>query len=528
VADIALRAAQGSNNAGGAATITMTLPTGVADGDVMLMGVTVVGGTAATINPRGPFLGQTTPGSIFNPRCIAYGNGTWVIGCGSGKIITSTDGGANWSAITISGATWILSMSYGNGRFIGCCGGSSGGNKLVVSDDGVIWRTQTSPFGSFGDSTDQSAISFGNDVWLLGNDSGNIATSYDNGVTWTDNGAVFSTGNQCFGLAFGGGNWLAVGNNSEAYYSTNNGVGWTAATTPVAAGNSIYAAAYSSGLALWVITASNGLLSTATTPGGTWTARTSSFVTTNIYAVSWDPDDAIFVATGLSAKLATSSDGTTWTQESGGTTGDMFGVLKRNNLWSVAHDTAGTVGASVSRSWKRLGSDITSTTALRQAIFWRVRLGDASTQAIGFNGTRKASGVIIAFSGADLNSDLPLSSMYAGQANASSVTITSPALTLPEPYVGIEVVFSGTAVGTTIAPVTLTEPANGESASTGGSAASRTTTEVEYGAVANLASIVSRTATASAAAVNIGHHIFVSQNRSSQPYRDTYRALLGQ
>jgi len=46
---ITYRSSQGSNNAGGGTTIVMTLPTGVADGDDLLMTITVVGGTGTSI-----------------------------------------------------------------------------------------------------------------------------------------------------------------------------------------------------------------------------------------------------------------------------------------------------------------------------------------------------------------------------------------------------------------------------------------------------------------------------------------------
>ena len=46
---IALRASVGSNNGGGGTSITMTVPTGVVDGDVLVMVIHPRGGTGCTI-----------------------------------------------------------------------------------------------------------------------------------------------------------------------------------------------------------------------------------------------------------------------------------------------------------------------------------------------------------------------------------------------------------------------------------------------------------------------------------------------
>src|SRR5947209_8222374 len=50
---IAHRASKGSNNGGGGTTIVMTVPTGVVDNDVMVMAITVRGGTGTTITTPG-------------------------------------------------------------------------------------------------------------------------------------------------------------------------------------------------------------------------------------------------------------------------------------------------------------------------------------------------------------------------------------------------------------------------------------------------------------------------------------------
>ena len=80
------------------------------------------------------------------------------------------------------------------------------------------------------------------------------------------------------------------------------------------------------GSGLWVAAGDSGLL--ATSPDGTtWTQQTSSFGTT-IRAVAHDGTQ--WVAVGLSGKLATSPDGVTWTQRT-----SSFGTTA---IYAVAHD----------------------------------------------------------------------------------------------------------------------------------------------------------------------------------------------
>jgi hypothetical protein len=72
----------------------------------------------------------------------------------------------------------------------------------------------------------------------------------------------------------------------------------------------------------------------ATSPDGTtWTQRTSSFGTTIINGVAWG--DGYWVAVGNSAKVAYSTDGITWTQVTTGITGDVQTVSWGNGLWII-------------------------------------------------------------------------------------------------------------------------------------------------------------------------------------------------
>lgn len=117
----------------------------------------------------------------------------------------------------------------------------------------------------------------------------------------------------------------------------------------------------------------------------------------------------------------------------------------------------------------------------------------------------KASGVITTTPDIDYEAGFQVSS----QSNGSSTSITAPTLTPTKPG-SVSIFGGGLARGDTIAPPTnYTEPANGESASTGGGAASRTTTEQAYRQLATLTATGPVIGTAGTADDNVGVHVML-------------------
>jgi hypothetical protein len=154
-------------------------------------------------------------------------------------------------------------------------------------------------------------------------------------------------------------------------------------------------------------------------------------------------------------------------------------------------------------TWNLL-SRLNSTTVLAQAIYWKLatQADINDTQVLFTITSNKASAIAIRV----IDVDTGIAPQSAGQANASSVNIAAPTLT-PRRFGSVSTFGGGTAVGDTIAPPTnYTEPTNGEQASTGGSAATRTTTEGSFRLLVNLTATGTITGVAGVAAVNIGHH----------------------
>lgn len=110
----------------------------------------------------------------------------------------------------------------------------------------------------------------------------------------------------------------------------------------------------------WVrVGQSGGLYTSTNTNGSSWTSRTSSFSTSDINGVASNGKD-LYVAVGLSAKLATSPDGVTWTQRTSSFgASDIRMVAYGTDTW-VAVGTSGKIATSTDGvTWEQRTSPVT-------------------------------------------------------------------------------------------------------------------------------------------------------------------------
>lgn len=100
---IGFRSALGSNNGGGGTTIVMTVPSGVVDGDIMLMNVTVRGGTGTTITDPA---GWTLLGAQVNSTTVLAQKIYWRVANNepASYTVTITSNKASGTIIALTGA----------------------------------------------------------------------------------------------------------------------------------------------------------------------------------------------------------------------------------------------------------------------------------------------------------------------------------------------------------------------------------------------------------------------------------------
>lgn len=116
-----------------------------------------------------------------------------------------------------------------------------------------------------------NAVVYGNNRWVIGGVSANVAVSFNNGSTWTAQSGAFTVAETVYDIAYGDGTFVVCGTQGNLYTGTGD--------TDL-----------------------------------TWTSRTSGFGTSFIAGACWNADSSTFVVVGASSKVATSTDaGVTWT-----------------------------------------------------------------------------------------------------------------------------------------------------------------------------------------------------------------------
>lgn len=276
----------------------------------------------------------------------------WVVAGDTGSLRTTTNTPAEtvtYTSRTSSfGTSGIKAVASSGSRFVAV--GASG--KLAVSDDGITWTQKTSSFG-----TDTiTGVGWGNGQWVACSSATNkLAYSTDNAETWTQitvsgmtiaaDGSLQTSGPN---PAYGGGYWVMGGNNGDLVYATSAAGSWTriqSATTTIATSTSI-CATYLTGSSLWIIgteaSVTANAMATASTPNGTWTARS---IAASQAGNSWllsTPTAAVLAGGNALTPLLnyqSSTNGTTWTDRTPADTSSYAtaaagGIDNSNRIWS--------------------------------------------------------------------------------------------------------------------------------------------------------------------------------------------------
>jgi len=498
------------------------------DGDVMVMGITDSG--TATIEPPGMVWTERAHWGLNNNQTgIAYGNGHWVTVGQTHVISTSTDG-TTWIQNTSADAVVIMnSVGYDAIHDLWVAGGWHG-ELWTATDPTGTWTKQTSPLPA--DSTSVPSVVYGNGVWVAvangGASNGGLATSTD-GTAWTLSSSrpAHSTRNYVpNSLAYANGYWVLL-DEWVIYTTTDPTSTWTTSVADITAWSGWSSETDSYGPtwdgAKWMVLGEFGHVATANDPTGTWNTAaavitlpdtTAQFYALGYYggfwvAVGWRPTTA-------KAIVAWSDNGGVNWLVTSSTSADQTKAIASNKndkwVWVGYNGSVNSAPTPPTDYWHPV-STIRSATSIIQSIFWKIAASEPNSYTVVLAPTNTASGVVIVLSGAD--STRPVPAGYGGQANASSATITAPALGTFAIADGIDVGIFGVLGATTITPPgSYTEPASADVAATGGP-----TTEGAYLALSTVATVSSIAATAAAAGINVGHHVFIAEPRGKKPVK---------
>jgi hypothetical protein len=131
---------------------------------------------------------------------IVFGGGQLVVVGENGQIATSIDGGEVWTAQESGTSATLVSVAYGNGRYVAVGGqGRRQTSTILTSLDGISWQPQ--PTGGSGQWL--TSVAFGDGVFVRA-DNGSVS---GDGLVWTTPqwGVAFGSS-----VVYGQAGWIIV------------------------------------------------------------------------------------------------------------------------------------------------------------------------------------------------------------------------------------------------------------------------------------------------------------------------------
>lgn len=272
---------------------------------------------------------QTSP-TTKNLRALKAVNGQVLWACGlGGVVIKSTDGGANWTNLTPTDATFdnlaMDAIDANTAWVTGTVGSNLDAAIWKTTDGGTTWSQQWRDATTFSDGI--KFFDANNGVAYFDPAPANewiVLTTSNGGTTWNKvpqtNIPVADGANSEYGLApamftYGNTVWFTAYSNvdSKVYYSTDKGLTW-ASTAP------LLAAATSRSLFLVPISATklvamgNGGFPGFSEDGGkTWNFPSTTSLGINCRGLAYVAGTKVILAVGSSGKSMISRDlGVTW------------------------------------------------------------------------------------------------------------------------------------------------------------------------------------------------------------------------
>ena len=284
------------------------------------------------------------------------------IGGNAGRIATTTDGGATWSALPVPNATWsIFDISAASAtRLYAVASDTASPNNvyaLTSSDGGTTWSSfliGNSVQGGWG----SAVLATSTTSALVGTSYGTWRTT-DTGATWSQ---VDTQGSLCLSSPNGAIVIAAYGGTFGFRRSTDGGATWTSLAAQPAITGQIRGCDTVGTTALLVGANDQHLYSTDS--GASYTVATSSYRDQSEIA-AWTGDH--FVTVGDDGSIRRSTDGgTTITRPTSGTAFDLYDVETFGSGVALAVGEGGTIrrstdgGASWSGSTSGTGASLTS------------------------------------------------------------------------------------------------------------------------------------------------------------------------
>ena len=259
--------------------------------------------------------------------------------------------GITWTSANTPSNSSYQKIVYTNGTWVALAFDQTS-PRAITSTDGVTWTNRSLPSydavwrGLAANGSTLVALAGYNPTGSPSYDTNKFAYSTNTGASWT--GGTLGLNKQWYGLAYGDYGFLGVSTAGNIVYSAN-GITWTEgstgenrAFTQLVFGNGQYFAASDNG---------EGVVNFRYGYPGSWSSTTLNYTNTTMTELVYD--NGIFVLSGISyngssARIATSTNGTFWTQTFAPSTGNLraksYSVKK--GLWIMALRDSTTVYTS--------------------------------------------------------------------------------------------------------------------------------------------------------------------------------------
>jgi hypothetical protein len=298
-------------------------------------------------------------GQANNLYGICYGNGLFVVAGQVGTVLSSSLAAAspnpaqeNWALASYAPATVDTSdsfscVTYGNGTYVAL---GSDGDTSFVSANGITW-TQGGNGLAF---SDINGVTFGNGLFALVDNSGDVATSPD-GLNWT---AQPATGTELSGIVTVGDTYVAVGDvatTDGVVFTSPLAIRWKQIDPGVA--ENLYAITIAPRTPALVAVGQGATIITSTDLGATWVNQTNINANSlyDLHAVTYG--GGYYVAVGDSGTILTSTDAVNWNEPNYLTTGNnLSAVAYGDGLFVAVGDNGWTVLSSDAVNWTSVGS----------------------------------------------------------------------------------------------------------------------------------------------------------------------------
>lgn len=158
-----------------------------------------------------------------NWQKIIYGNDKFIaIAAGSADMVY-TDGAGEWVLSSLPASSNWISIAYGNNTYITVANSS---NVIAISSDGITWTQRTLPI-----TREWKSLTYGNNQFVLvGYNTDDVLTSSDGGLTWDS--YKLPSSRLWKSVIYDNQTFIALAHNSTQFAKSTNGSVWTAVSTP--------------------------------------------------------------------------------------------------------------------------------------------------------------------------------------------------------------------------------------------------------------------------------------------------------